>query len=169
MGLNILMTFIGFHHLVERRPQVPERRQGHRISDRTGVSDCISISVLQGDQLRTRASLFAKPWASLIVAGVKDVENRTWPMGYRGRVLSHSSLRADDTSSEDIERRFDVSLPSESPLGGIVGMTEIVDCVRPHPDRWYAPAHWAFVLANSGPLPFEKRKGATSRCAPSVA
>ena len=27
-----------------------------------------------------------QPWASLIVAGVKDVENRTWPMGYRGRV-----------------------------------------------------------------------------------
>ncbi len=101
-----------------------------------------------------------QPWASLIVAGVKDVENRTWPMRYRGRVLIHSSLRADDTSSEDIERRFGVSLPAEPPLGGIVGMTEIVDCVRPHAGWWYAPAHWAFVLANSGPLPFLKWKGA---------
>ena len=100
-----------------------------------------------------------QPWASLIVAGVKDVENRTWPMRYRGRVLIHSSLRADDTSSEDIERRFGVSLPAELPLGGIVGMTEIVDCVRPHAGRWCAPAHWAFVLANSGPLPFVKWKG----------
>jgi hypothetical protein len=41
-----------------------------------------------------------------------------------------------------------------------VGMTEIVDCVRPHAGRRYAPAHWAFVLANSGPLPFVKWKGA---------
>jgi hypothetical protein len=81
-------------------------------------------------------------------------------MRYRGRVLIHSSLRADDTSSEDIERRFGVSLPAEVPLGGIVGMTEIVDCVRRHAGRWYAPAHWAFVLANSGPLPFVKWKGA---------
>jgi hypothetical protein len=41
-----------------------------------------------------------QPWASLIVAGVKDVENRTWPMRYRGRVLIHSSLRADDTAAK---------------------------------------------------------------------
>ena len=51
-------------------------------------------------------------------------------------------------------------LPPELPLGGIVGMTEIVDCVKPHASRWYASAHWGFVLANSRPLPFLKWKGA---------
>jgi hypothetical protein len=58
-----------------------------------------------------------QPWASLIVSGAKDVENRTWPTRYRG------SLKVDDTSSEDIEGRYGVRLPAELPLGGIVGMT----------------------------------------------
>ena len=98
-------------------------------------------------------------WASLIVSGVKDVENRTWPTRYRGPVIIHASLRADDVSSEEIELRFGVRMPSELPLGGIVGITEIVDCVRPHPSKWYAVGHYAFVLKNSRPLPFAKWKG----------
>jgi hypothetical protein len=101
-----------------------------------------------------------QPWASLIVSGVKDVENRTWPTKYRGPVLIHSSRRVDDVTSGDIERRFGVLLPPELPLGGIVGMTEIVDCVKPHASRWYAFAHWAFVLTNSRSVPFVKWKGA---------
>jgi hypothetical protein len=48
------------------------------------------------------------------------------------------------------------------PLGGIVGITEIVDCVKDHPSKWYAPAHWAFVLDNFRPLPFGQWKGALS-------
>jgi hypothetical protein len=31
-----------------------------------------------------------QPWASLIVNGFKDVENRTWPTRYRGRILVHA-------------------------------------------------------------------------------
>jgi hypothetical protein len=41
-------------------------------------------------------------------------------------------------------------------------VTEILDCVRPHPRKWYAPAHYAFALANSRPLPFVKWLGALS-------
>jgi hypothetical protein len=94
------------------------------------------------------------------VSGAKDVENRTWPTRYRGPVLVHASLKVDDTSSEDIERRYGVRLPAELPLGGIVGMTEIIDCVRPHSSRWYSAGHYGFVLANSRALPFVKWRGA---------
>lgn len=31
-----------------------------------------------------------QPWASLIVMGIKDVENRTWTTPYRGRILIHA-------------------------------------------------------------------------------
>jgi hypothetical protein len=103
-----------------------------------------------------------QPWAALIVHGFKDIENRTWPTRYRGPVLVQAALRADDVSSEEIERRFGVRLSCELPLGGIVGVTEIVDCVRPHPSKWYAPEHYSFVLANSRPLPFIRWKGALS-------
>ena len=44
----------------------------------------------------------------------------------------------------------------------IVGITEIVDYVKPHPSKWYASGHWAFVLANARPLPFVQWKGALS-------
>lgn len=31
------------------------------------------------------------PWSYLICTGIKDVENRSWSTGYRGRLLIHSS------------------------------------------------------------------------------
>ena len=57
--------------------------------------------------------------------------------------------------------------PIVKTLGWIVGLTEIVDCVRPHCSKWYAAGHYAFILANSRPLPFIRWKGALSlRSAP---
>ncbi|WP_051346649.1 ASCH domain-containing protein [Bradyrhizobium sp. th.b2] len=118
-----------------------------------------------------------QPWASLIVTGgkniqtgaieLKDVENRTWATTYRGPVLVHASLREDAITSDEIERRFGLRLSTDLPLGGVIGMTEIVDCVRPHASRWYAPGCYSFILANSRPLPFVRWKGALSlRAAP---
>jgi hypothetical protein len=118
-----------------------------------------------------------QPWASLIVNGgidvqtgatvLKDVENRTWTTAYRGPVLIHASQRPDNITPADIERRFGVRLSDEQKLGGVVGITEIVDCLRPHPSRWYRPEHFAIVLAKSRPLPFVPWKGALSlRAAP---
>jgi hypothetical protein len=103
-----------------------------------------------------------QPWAALIVCGFKDIENRTWPTRYRGPVLIHASLRPDDIGSDEIKRRFGVRLEGDPPRGGIVGMAKIVDCVRPHHSRWYAPGCYGFVLANSRPLPFVPWKGALS-------
>jgi ASCH domain len=109
-----------------------------------------------------------QPWAALIVQGFKDIGNRTWPTRYRGPVLIHASLRPDEIGSDEIKRRFGVRLEGDVPRGGIVGMTEIVDCVRPHPSKWYAAGCHGFLLANSRPLPFVPWRGALSlRDAPS--
>lgn len=118
-----------------------------------------------------------QPWASLIVTGgkniatgaieMKDVENRTWATGYRGPVLIHSSLRPDAIAPDEIERRFGVSPPAEQPLGGVVGVADLVDCVPVNSSRWYAQGHHALVLARARPLPFVRWKGALSlRAAP---
>lgn len=32
-----------------------------------------------------------QPWASLLVSGLKDIENRTWVSNYKGRILIHAS------------------------------------------------------------------------------
>lgn len=110
-----------------------------------------------------------QPWASLIIMGgrnartgaieLKDVENRTWrTTDNASRANSRPCLtKSDDMTSEEVEHRFGVQLPAELSLGGIVGMTEIFDCVRPRPSKWYAPGCYGFVLANSQPLPFVRR------------
>jgi hypothetical protein len=103
-----------------------------------------------------------QPWASLIVHGHKDVENRTWRTRYRGPLLVHASLRGDDTGMDDIENWYGVRLRGKLPAGGIVGITEVVDCVGSYESKWYQRGHYAFVLANSRPLPFVKWKGTLS-------
>jgi hypothetical protein len=119
----------------------------------------VGVGVNPGGGGTERLPLLVGPWASLIASGAKDVENRIWPTHYRGPVLIHASQRADSISSDEIERRFGVRPPAALPLAGIVGVTEIVDCVKPHPSKWYEPSNWAFVLGNSRPLPFFRWKG----------
>jgi hypothetical protein len=55
-----------------------------------------------------------------------------------------------------------VRLRDDLPRGGIVGAVELIDCVKPHASRWYAPGCWSFVLGSPRPLPFVKWKGALS-------
>lgn len=33
-----------------------------------------------------------QPWASLLVSGLKDIENRTWAPNFKGRIMIHASL-----------------------------------------------------------------------------
>jgi hypothetical protein len=74
-------------------------------------------------------------------------------------VLVHASLRPSPHSLTDIARRFDVDLSQEKlPLGGIVGVTNIVDCVTTHPSPWFE-GKFGFILDRSRELPFVTWKG----------
>lgn len=33
-----------------------------------------------------------QPWASLLVCGLKDIENRTWAPNFKGRIMIYASL-----------------------------------------------------------------------------
>lgn len=37
--------------------------------------------------MRVKVLTVKQPWASLIVHGIKDIENRSWQTNFRGRVL----------------------------------------------------------------------------------
>lgn len=76
-----------------------------------------------------------QPWALLIANGHKDIENRSWPTKFRGRVLIHAS---NGMSREDYEiaqatlehaNLPDVALPpfDELERGGIVGVATIAE------------------------------------------
>ncbi|WP_040827767.1 ASCH domain-containing protein [Nocardia jiangxiensis] len=41
-----------------------------------------------------------RPWANLIVAGYKLVENRSWSTGYRGRLVIHAGKTFDQAGAE---------------------------------------------------------------------
>ena len=90
-----------------------------------------------------------QPWANRILHDGKDVENRDWPTRFRGPVLIHTGKRPDGALC-----RAEADLP----LGGIVGVVEIVDCVTSMDSRWfYGP--YGFVLRNPRPLAFVSCRG----------
>lgn len=97
-----------------------------------------------------------QPSAHMIVAGIKVVENRTWPTHHRGRVLIHAGNRYDHEIADWMERRgFHPPKPYESVHGAIIGHVEIVDCVADYCGLWSSfgagggPATWHWRLANA--------------------
>jgi hypothetical protein len=97
-----------------------------------------------------KAITVKQPWASLIVEGIKDIENRTWKTNFRGRVLIHagrSILRPQECNFTDVQwdsirgdMRYDI-LHSDLPSGAIIGSVEIVDCVINHTSIWAEKFH----------------------------
>jgi hypothetical protein len=105
-----------------------------------------------------KALSIRQPWAHLIAHGVKRIENRSWQTDYRGPLLIHAGARWYDEPIEDIERRYRITIPRELPLGGIVGIADLIDIVERSDDPFFVgPFGW--VLANTRPLPFRAMPG----------
>jgi hypothetical protein len=118
-----------------------------------------------------------QPWAWLILHGGKDIENRTWPTKFRGKVLLHAAKGmtkgewdaswsfARAVISEERRQSAKEKIINENlkfgniERGGIVGIAEIVDSVTSSDSRWFVGPH-GFVLRNVEPLPFYPCKGA---------
>lgn len=89
-----------------------------------------------------------QPWAFLICSGIKDIENRTWPTKFRGRVLVHASAKPFKFKHESDTFTYKqwwngltydqrVLMQSNSlKSGAIIGSVEIVDCVINHESIW---------------------------------
>ena len=124
-----------------------------------------------------------QPWAYLIAAGLKDIENRTWkcPEKYIGqRILIHASAKPISSGNcishllnENQYRLVTFKAPTKQPLdicflkhynSAIIGSVEIVDCVINHPSIWAEKTNlpeqlsneciWNWVLAN--PILFDE-------------
>jgi len=129
-----------------------------------------------------KALSYKHPWASLIVEGIKPIENRTWPCPkkYIGqRILVHASGNPVKGLPCQALTPFQYAIiftdgkldALNGPSGAIIGSVEIVDCVINHPSIWaektevindsefgYFPMYgkkiYNWVLAN--PIKFEK-------------
>lgn len=128
-----------------------------------------------------KALSIKQPWAYLIAAGIKDVENRSWSTNYRGRIYIHASKSKTDMCKEVIAyilRRLSGKWGGEFMLeyprlyfGGIIGEVDIVACVSPREYETYTrikPSSWfegpyGFVLANAvmydEPIPYRGQQG----------
>jgi hypothetical protein len=102
---------------------------------------------IDGDGVRAVLKTLSvrQPWASLIMSGAKDVENRTWSTNYRGRLAIHAASRPD---SEGVELYPDV----DGPLGAILGTVELLDVVDDSRSKWARPGCWHWLLDDPRPL-----------------
>lgn len=82
-----------------------------------------------------------QPWAYLICSGLKDVENRTWPTKFRGRVLIHAPT-SKNTQKLTTDQFHEVlckagpEMEKHCQKSAIIGSVEIVDCVLNYDSIW---------------------------------
>jgi activating signal cointegrator 1 len=108
-----------------------------------------------------------QPWATLIAIGAKKIETRSWHTDYRGPLAIHAAKKIGSLDSaanslaieaiSEYERSHGRMDPM--PLGAVVAICDLVDCVYFGPDYQRQPepelsfgdfteGRWGFVLAN---------------------
>lgn len=105
-----------------------------------------------------------QPYASLLVKGIKDVENRSRKTNFRGTILIHAGAKMHDVVEhlnhfiqdavplygieKDIWREADYAVAYDR-MSAIVGSVDIIDCVQNHPSEWAEKGQWHWVCANA--------------------
>ena len=74
-----------------------------------------------------KAITICQPFAHLIIAGDKDIENRPWPTRYRGPLLIHAG-KSRGWLSDDDEEVYGVR-HQDLLFGAILGIVELADCL----------------------------------------
>ena len=109
-----------------------------------------------------KALSIQQPWTWAILNG-KPVENRSWPTRYMGPILLHAGKKFDLFGHSWLLKNREL-LSAEIPpmdqftMGGIVGKSNIVDCVDYHESPFFF-GEWGFVLEGSEPIEFIPYKG----------
>jgi len=98
-----------------------------------------------------------QPWAHAILHGGKAVENRSWPTHFRGTIGLHAARSMEPKDIEAFFRFLEErglagswltrSAVETLPRGAVVGLVDIVDCVKVSTSPWFE-GPYGFVLAN---------------------
>jgi len=90
-----------------------------------------------------------QPWAELIVMGVKDVENRSWPTLHRGSILIHAAARMRGSDLDVLADEYGIALDRAAlELGAVLGAVDVVDCRREVTSPWHHAGAYGWYLAN---------------------
>ena len=93
-----------------------------------------------------RAITIQQPWASLIMAGIKDVENRSWSTPHRGPLAIHAGKLIDQVGMREHGDRF-----HDYPLGVVLGAVELVDVRRDSSSPWAIKGCWHWMVDRPKP------------------
>jgi hypothetical protein len=91
-----------------------------------------------------------QPWAWLIIAGHKDIENRTWYTRPSGKIGIHAGLNRTELPGMIalVEREYGIVVPEqELVFGAVIGTADMVECVVESKSRWFE-GPYGFVLKN---------------------
>ena len=107
-----------------------------------------------------------QPWASLIIAGKKPVENRNWSTSFRGPLLIHAGKKWDgDGAKFIIENHPELrsfAYPSNHHMGALIGQATMTGCVKNHDSEWFF-GPYGFVFINPRefhkPIPYKGQLG----------
>jgi hypothetical protein len=103
-----------------------------------------------------KAITIHQPWATLIVAGEKRYETRSWQTAHRGLLAVHAARKFTEDMRTLIGMdpffqalaRHGITKPEQLPKGAVIGVAELTDCVA-------TPS--AGAASENGPLrPFER-------------
>ena len=113
-----------------------------------------------------KALSLKQPWAWAVFHG-KDVENRTWKTNYRGTLLIHASQIFDWDGwlwMRNNRHKIGILAPPKALFtkGAILGMVNIVDCVKHHASPWFF-GPYGFMLKDPSllgcPIPYKGQLG----------
>lgn len=122
---------------------------------------------------KMKALSIRQPWASLIAAGIKPIENRPWYTNYRGDILICAALaKPNATALKEAGAtctQFGQVMPSQFPTGYALAIASLTGMIwmegdehytnhptlREIPDSWaawYDPASFGWILENIRPI-----------------
>ena len=98
-----------------------------------------------------------QPWAWLIVAGYKDVENRTWNTRYRRKLFIHAPKTFDLPGWSWVSATFpaiELPTPGNYATGAIIGSVELYGMMIEPKSLWFeGPWGWRLRYQNRLPVP----------------
>jgi|SRR5262245_474202 len=108
-----------------------------------------------------------QPWAWAIIAGHKDIENRSQRTSYRGRIYIHAGLKqapADQLARfERLTVRLGIVASFDDIRGAVIGHVELFNCTTRANSPWYIRGNYAWHLRGAAafvrPVPLVGRLG----------
>lgn len=101
-----------------------------------------------------RAISLWRPWAELVICGIKPVENRTWETPYRGYLAIHAAKKFDYDWVDKLPvgcailamNHFNSGVPAELSPSGLVGVVNLSCCTKGRMSKWHDEGCWGWYL-----------------------